>query len=64
VRSAVLPSVNVPMAVNCRFSPLARLESAGITARLTSAGPLTVNDVDPTTDPSVAEIVAVPTPTA
>lgn len=63
VRSCVPPSVNVPVAVNCSLVPSAIDGVAGVTANDTSAAVLTVSVVDPLTEPEVAVIVAVPSPT-
>lgn len=63
VISCVLPSVNVPVAVNCSLVPSAIDGVAGVTANDTSPAVLTVSVVDPLTEPEVAVIVAVPSPT-
>ena len=60
LRSCALPSVNVPVAVNCCVVPSAIDGFAGVTARETSAAELTVSVVDPAIDPEVAVMVALP----
>jgi len=62
VRSFVVPSVNVPVAVNCCVVPRAIDGVAGVTAIETSAAALTVNVVDPVTEPEVAVMFAIPWP--
>jgi hypothetical protein len=62
LRFCVLPSVNVPVAVNCCVVPNASAGVAGETASETSAAEVTVSVVDPVTDPTLAVIVAVPCP--
>ncbi len=56
----MLPSVYVPVAVNCSGIPAATEGSAGVTAMETSAGAVTVRVVEPETEPEVAEINEVP----
>ncbi len=63
VRFCVVFSVNVPVAVNCWLVPFAIDGAAGVTAIETSAAEVTVSVVDPLTEPVVAVIVAVPSPT-
>jgi hypothetical protein len=63
VRSCVVPSENVPIAVNCCVVPLAIVAVGGIMAIETSVAVVTVSMVEPFNDPDVAEIVAVPCPT-
>ena len=63
VRVCVLPSLNVPVAVNCFVVPTAMLELMGVTAMDTNVAPDTVSDAVPLTDPDVAVMVAVPVPT-
>src|SRR6266508_3077352 len=58
VRFRVLPSVYVPVAVNCCVSPVKLLGFAGVTAIDTSW--MTLSVVLPLTPPSVAETVVVP----
>jgi hypothetical protein len=60
VRFCVLPSVNVPVAVNCRFLPSGIEESAGVTTSTTRVGGPTVRVVDPFTEPDEAVIVVAP----
>jgi len=60
VMFCVLPSVYVPVAVNCCVSPSGSTGIAGVTAIDTSAAAVTVTVADPVIVPDVAEIVAVP----
>lgn len=60
VRFCVLPSVNVPVAVNCCVVPSAIDGIAGAIANETSAASVTVTVVVPVTVPEVAVMVAVP----
>src|SRR5262249_55550142 len=60
VRSSVEPAEYVPVAVNCRVSPLATLGLAGVTAIDCSTAVVTVRTVEPDMPPSVAEMFAVP----
>ena len=60
VRFCVLLSVYVPVAVNCWVDPFGTDGFAGVTAIETKAGAVTVNVVEPFTDPDVAVIVLVP----
>ena len=62
VRFCVLPSVKVPVAVNCCVVPSAIEAVWGVTAIETRVAVVTVNTVLPLTDPDVAVIVAVPVP--
>jgi hypothetical protein len=62
VRSCVLPSLNVPVAVYCCVVPLAIVAFAGVTEIDTRVDCPTVNCPDPETAPTLAEIVAVPLP--
>ena len=64
VRFCVVPSVYVPVAVNCCVSPLAIERFAGVTAIDWSAAGTTVIVADPDNDPTVALIELVPIPTA
>jgi hypothetical protein len=57
-------SVNVPVAVNCRVSPIATNGLAGVTVMELKAAEVTVRTVLPKTEPSVALIVVVPGATA
>ena len=60
VKSWVLPSLYVPVAVNCWVRPAARVGLAGVTAIEVKVGGVTVRPVDPLTVPDVAVIVLVP----
>ena len=60
VRSCVLLSVKVPVAVNCCVVPKAIDGFAGETAIETSAAAVTVSVVEPVTEPEVATMLAVP----
>ncbi len=60
VRSLVLPSVYVPVAVNCWFAPCVMEAVGGVTAIETNAGGVTVNRVLPVSDPEDAPIVTLP----
>jgi hypothetical protein len=60
VSSSILPSVYVPVAVNCWIVPGAIEGVDGVMATEASAAPVTVNVVDPLTEPELAEIVALP----
>src|SRR6202041_3230344 len=62
VRFCVVPSLNVPVAVNCCVAPLVIEGFAGVTAIDCSVAAVTVSAVDPLTVPDVALIVDVPTP--
>jgi hypothetical protein len=62
VRSCVLPSVNVPVAVNCCVVPNAIDGVAGVTANDISVAAVTVSVVDPLTPPTLAVMFALPTP--
>ena len=65
VRSWVVLSVKVPVAVNCSVSPLAMLGLGGVTAIDTSVAAVTVSvAAGETTRPEEAVISVVPTPTA
>ncbi len=57
-------SDNVPVAVNCSVSPVARLVFAGVTAIDTSVADVTVSPVDPVIPSTVAEIFTGPGLTA
>src|SRR5256712_13611321 len=59
VRSCVVLSLKVPVAVNCWFVPCAMLGSAGVTAIVDRVAAVTVSVVFPETSPSVAVIVEV-----
>ncbi len=60
VRSCVVLSENVPVAVNCLVVPLAILGFAGVTARDTSVALETVSVVEPEVLPDVAVTVVLP----
>jgi hypothetical protein len=60
VISCVVPSENVPVAVNCWVSPTAMLESAGVTLMDCKAAFVTVNVAVPVRAPDAAVIFAVP----
>ena len=64
VRSSVVPSERVPVAVNCWVSPLGRLGLAGVTAMDWSTGAVTVSTVESLIPSSVALMFDVPCPTA
>jgi hypothetical protein len=63
VRSLVLPSVNVPVALNCSVVPRAIAGLAGLTARDASLGGDTVSAAVPIVEFMVAVMVAVPSAT-
>jgi hypothetical protein len=60
VRSCVVLSEYVPVAVNCRVVPLAMLGLVGVTARDTSVAGVTVRMVEPVMLPNAAVIVVWP----
>jgi hypothetical protein len=62
VRSRVVPSEYVPVAVNCWVVPTTIAGFCGRMPSETSAAVCTVNVVDALTAPSVAEIVVIPVP--
>jgi hypothetical protein len=62
VRFCVVPSLNVPVAVNCCVAPLAIDGFAGVTAIDCSVAAVTVSKVEPLIAPDVALIVEFPTP--
>ncbi len=62
VRFCVVPSLNVPVAVNCCVAPLAIDGFAGVTVIDCSVAAVTVSKVEPLIDDDVAVIVEVPTP--
>jgi methylglyoxal synthase len=62
VRFCVVPSLNVPVAVNCCVAPLAIDGFAGVTAIDCSVAAVTVRTVEPLIPPEVAVIVEFPTP--
>ena len=60
VRSAVDPSLYLPLAVNCCVVPTGISVDAGLTTIETSMGGVTVNVADPVTPENVAEMITVP----
>jgi hypothetical protein len=60
VRSAVEESSNTPVAVKCTWPPIGMVGVAGVIEIETILALVTVNGVEPTTEPRVAVIVAVP----
>jgi hypothetical protein len=58
----VVPSLNVPVAVNCCVVPFTIEGFAGVTAMDCSVAAVTVSPVEPTIDDEVAETVEDPTP--
>jgi hypothetical protein len=58
----VVPSLKVPVAVNCCVAPLVIDGFAGVTAIDCSVAAVTVRSVEPEIDDDVAVIVEVPTP--
>src|SRR5271163_1345066 len=62
VRFCDVPSLNVPVAVNCCVAPLVIDGFAGVTAIDCSVAAVTVRSVEPEIDDDVAVIVEVPTP--
>jgi hypothetical protein len=63
VRFRVLPSLYVPVAVNCSVVPSAKDGFKGVTAIDTSTGCPTVRVAEAVMEPEVAVMVAVPMPT-
>ena len=63
VRSCVVPSESVPIAVSETFSPFTTEGWDGDTARETRTGALTVTCVEPVVAPTVARICVVPVAT-
>ena len=61
--SCVVLSLKVPIAVNCLVVPTAMLELAGVTVIENRVAPVTLRVAVPVTEPEVALMVAVPTPT-
>src|SRR5262249_2036948 len=64
VKSCVLLSEYVPVAVNCCFCPAAMAAAAGVTAMLDNVAVVTVSGALPEIAPEVAVIFADPTATA
>src|SRR5258707_11484895 len=60
VRFCVVPSLNVPVAVNCTGVPAATLDLTRVPVNDCNAAAVTVSNVDPTILPLVALIVLVP----
>src|SRR5829696_2472234 len=60
VRSCDVPSVNVPVAVNCCLSPFAIVAATGVTEMLTSAAGVTVRLADPDSAPAAAVMIVEP----
>ena len=60
VRSCVLPSVKVPVALNCCFVPSGMETVGGVMVRNTKTGGVTVRIVEPLTEPKEAVIAVVP----
>ncbi len=59
----VVPSLKVPVAVNCCVVPRAIAGLAGVTAIDTRAAAVTVSVVEPETEPEVAVMVVDPAAT-
>src|SRR5208283_3672424 len=64
VRFCLLPSLKVPVAVNCCWFPAAIDGLTGVTAIDTSTGAVTVSPVEPLMEPEVAWMVVLPAATA
>jgi hypothetical protein len=62
VRFWVVPSLKVPVAVNCCVAPLVIEGFAGVTAIDCNVAAVTVSEVEPLIAPDVALIVEFPTP--
>jgi hypothetical protein len=60
VMFCVLPSVKVPVAVNCWLAPSGIVGIAGVTAIEMSVAAVTVTVVEPVVVPDVAVILALP----
>jgi hypothetical protein len=58
--SWILPSLKVPVAVNCCVSPSGSDGIAGVTEIVDSVAAVTVRFPEPTTEPNVAVICVVP----
>ena len=54
VRFWLLPSLKIPMAVNCDVAPAVIEESTGVTAIDTKTGAVTVRPVEPLIEPEAA----------
>jgi hypothetical protein len=65
LRFCVLPSLYVPVAVNCCVAPLEMIGFVGVTTiDVSTAAAVTVKVVEPLTEPDAASIVELPAPTA
>jgi hypothetical protein len=64
VNTCVLPSLKVPVAMNCCVNPRGMEGAAGVTASDTRVAGVTVRSVEPVFPPKSAEMVVVPTPAA
>src|SRR6266568_1433939 len=64
VRSWVLPSEKIPVALNCWLSPLGRLGSVGITSMAVRVADVTVSGALPVLPPKDAVMTAEPAATA
>jgi len=60
VKSCLLPSVKLPLAVNCSVSATVIEGCRGVRAIETNVGAVTVNVIDPLTEPELAVIVVIP----
>jgi hypothetical protein len=60
VRSCLLPSVKLPLAVNCRVFATVIEGWIGVRAIETNIGGVTVNVVEPLTEPELAVMVVIP----
>ena len=60
VTSCWLPSLKLPVAVNCWVAPATKLRFAGLTAMDDRVAEVTVKVEDPATEPAVAVIVVCP----
>lgn len=63
VRFCCVPSLKVPVAVNCCVAPVTMVGLAGLTEIDRRVAEFTVTCVDPLIEPEVAVIVAGPAPT-
>jgi hypothetical protein len=61
VRSSIVPSENIPVAVSCSLKPLAKEGFAGVIRSEVSIAAVTVTVVEPWTPPRVAVIGVFPT---
>src|SRR3990170_832664 len=64
VRSWVVPSVLVPVAVNCWASPAGSVTAAGVMARLGRGAGVTDKNVEAVSEPTAARMVEPPKATA